>query len=500
MPPPFTPPLCAVFADEPTSGLDSDMAYQVVKMMKAFAASGRTVLSTIHQPSSETYSLFNKLLLMWHGRTVYYGSREGAVAYFAQFGPKYACPQYTNPADFFIKMLAVVQGDARYEEVLAIAEAWETSELAKSHAARAPPTLGEGTGVAAPQVPAVGKLAALNDGGDAAEAGKAGPQADNSAFDKIQKEDTAAFRVEWTRQFGILFDRALTNTWRDPILTKVRMGQTLFIGILAGLIYLQVENNQLLPQNLNGAIFFILINQSFSGLFGVIQTFPLERPIFQREHESGAYSVSAYYWSKTCADFLFQIFFPTLFVAIGKDPPPVIRCLQFSHFPPFAAYWMIGITDSASDWLVFTGIVLLAANVAISLGYLISTAVPSVDVALAVAPVVILPFLLFGGLFVNTASIPDWLAWAEYMSWFRYAFNACAEIVWKDRVINCDALINGVPDPEKCPFTSGQQVLDISFSERDFAVDIGVLSGMVVLYRFLAFLALYLRTRGKQNE
>ncbi len=295
------------------------MAYQVVKMMKAFAASGRTVLSTIHQPSSETYSLFNKLLLMWNGRTVYYGSREGAVGYFAQFGAKYTCPQYTNPADFFIKMLAVGPGDDRYEEVLAIAKAWETSELAKSHAARAPPLLSGGTGVAA-AAPASGKLEAT-DGGDAAESGKAIVAADNTAFEKIDKEDTQAFKVAWARQFNILFDRALTNTWRDPILTKVRMGQTLFVGILAGLIYLQIENNQLLPQNLNGAIFFILINQSFSGLFGVIQTFPLERPIFQREHESGAYSVSAYYWSKTCADFLFQIFFPIVFVAIGTCTP-----------------------------------------------------------------------------------------------------------------------------------------------------------------------------------
>ena len=295
------------------------MAYQVVKMMKAFAASGRTVLSTIHQPSSETYSLFNKLLLMWNGRTVYYGSREGAVTYFSQFGSKYTCPQYTNPADFFIKMLAVGPGDDRYEEVLNIAKVWETSELAKCHAARVPPMLGEGTGVATAAAPAGDKAAALSDGGDAAEAGKAMvPAADaNAAFERIEKEDTQVFKVGWTRQFSVLFDRAMTNTKRDPILTKVRLGQTLFIGILAGLIYLQVENDQLLPQNLNGAIFFILINQSFSGLFGVIQTFPLERPIFQREHESGAYSVSAYYWSKTCADFLFQIIFPVIFVAIG---------------------------------------------------------------------------------------------------------------------------------------------------------------------------------------
>ena len=43
-----------LFLDEPTSGLDTFMAYSVVKTLSNLAASGRTVISTIHQPSSET--------------------------------------------------------------------------------------------------------------------------------------------------------------------------------------------------------------------------------------------------------------------------------------------------------------------------------------------------------------------------------------------------------------------------------------------------------------
>ncbi|CAN0098628.1 unnamed protein product, partial [Discosporangium mesarthrocarpum] len=42
-----------LFADEPTSGLDSFMAEAVVAKLKALAESGRTVVATIHQPSSQ---------------------------------------------------------------------------------------------------------------------------------------------------------------------------------------------------------------------------------------------------------------------------------------------------------------------------------------------------------------------------------------------------------------------------------------------------------------
>ena len=52
------PPL--LFCDEPTSGLDSFHAENVVRNLKALAAKGKTVVCTIHQPSSQVYALFDR--------------------------------------------------------------------------------------------------------------------------------------------------------------------------------------------------------------------------------------------------------------------------------------------------------------------------------------------------------------------------------------------------------------------------------------------------------
>jgi ABC-type multidrug transport system ATPase subunit len=41
--------------DEPTSGLDSFKAIQIVKLLKKLARNGKTVISTLHQPSSESF-------------------------------------------------------------------------------------------------------------------------------------------------------------------------------------------------------------------------------------------------------------------------------------------------------------------------------------------------------------------------------------------------------------------------------------------------------------
>ena len=60
-----------ILFDEPTSGLDSFKAVQIVKLLKKLARSGKTVISTIHQPSSESFLLFDRLILMCDGNCVY---------------------------------------------------------------------------------------------------------------------------------------------------------------------------------------------------------------------------------------------------------------------------------------------------------------------------------------------------------------------------------------------------------------------------------------------
>lgn len=76
------PPL--MFCDEPTSGLDSFIALNVVQVLKGMAQSGKTVICTIHQPSSELYAMFDKLLLMAEGRVAFLGTPEEADLFFTE--------------------------------------------------------------------------------------------------------------------------------------------------------------------------------------------------------------------------------------------------------------------------------------------------------------------------------------------------------------------------------------------------------------------------------
>ena len=64
-----------LFLDEPTSGLDSAASFHVMsRIVKIARQDGRTVIASIHQPSSEVFELFSNLCLLSTGMTVYFGS------------------------------------------------------------------------------------------------------------------------------------------------------------------------------------------------------------------------------------------------------------------------------------------------------------------------------------------------------------------------------------------------------------------------------------------
>ena len=59
--------------DEPTSGLDSHTSLKIAKMIKQEASRGLTILATIHQPSSQIFYTFDRIILLADGFTIYNG-------------------------------------------------------------------------------------------------------------------------------------------------------------------------------------------------------------------------------------------------------------------------------------------------------------------------------------------------------------------------------------------------------------------------------------------
>lgn len=69
-----------LFLDEPTSGLDSAASYHVMsRIIKLAKQDHRTIVASIHQPSSEVFELFHNLCLLSSGKLVYFGPASTAI-------------------------------------------------------------------------------------------------------------------------------------------------------------------------------------------------------------------------------------------------------------------------------------------------------------------------------------------------------------------------------------------------------------------------------------
>jgi ABC-type multidrug transport system ATPase subunit len=101
-----------LFLDEPTTGLDSKSAQTVIKVVKRIARSGRAVICTIHQPNSELFFMFDRLLLLGAGGfQIYYGDVGRRAKTFIDYLSR--CPGVTpiqprvNPASWMLVELGV---------------------------------------------------------------------------------------------------------------------------------------------------------------------------------------------------------------------------------------------------------------------------------------------------------------------------------------------------------------------------------------------------------
>jgi len=302
------PPL--LFADEPTSGLDSFMAESLVTALQQLAAQGRTIICTIHQPSSEVYAMFDSILLLAEGRTAYMGYTADAIQYFDSLG--YPCPVNFNPADYFVHTLAIKPGD----EENCRKRVKEMCDAYSAHQAR--------------------------------ETEPETTEKQDSFEDDADAMRRSPYKASWCQQFRSLFWRSWLTNNRDSIVFKSRFINSIFIGLMTGLVYFQASGGQDGVQNVYGALFFFVSSTSYLQLYSVAFTFPEERVVFLREHHSGMYRTDVYFLSKTFAQAPQFFVGPLLSLSIG--------------------YWMMGLRADALRFFYAYGILALVAMAAVSFG------------------------------------------------------------------------------------------------------------------------------------
>ena len=416
--------------DEPCSGLDFSTSLILLKLLRRLAVvRTQAVVLTIHQPSTQLWERFDKVLVLDGGRTAYFGRADGMVAAFSTIGIEF--PHYYNPADFVLEVVTHAT-DAVRKSVHVMGAGSVDMELISSR-------LPEG-------------------GGGAMDA----------AATAALTETT--YQASWWRQFVLLARRAFVQN-RGDILSQITIVQTLVLAVVCGIIWWQVERTVDRIHDLVGLLFFGCIFWSFMPLFQSIQAFPAERSTVTRERAAGMYSLSAYTLAKTVAESPVQLVLPTMWGTI--------------------AYWMAGVSDSPVKFLVFLCILNIQVLGVQSVGLAFGAAFSNVAKALTTASTMLLSTLLAGGFYVKSDNLPEWFAPFQWLALLKYSWEAHVMIALDGDVFECKD--PGQPnDFGVCPVTRDDIVRFYSF-DLDPWVNILILIAFAVVMRTLAFVVLKLR-------
>ncbi|KAL2520125.1 ABC transporter G family member 25 [Forsythia ovata] len=422
--------------DEPTSGLDSTAAFRLVATLGSLAEKGKTIVTSVHQPSSRVYQAFDSVVVLSEGRCIYFGKGNEAMNYFESVG---FCPSFPmNPADF---LLDLANGVSHVDGIRDREKPNVRQNLVSSYNA-----------VLAPKV----KAACLDSTSMASK--------ETLIVGKNTKKSFVTSFSTWFDQFIILLQRNMKERKHETF-NSLRVFQVIAASLLAGFMWWHSDYRDI--QDRLGLLFFISIFWGVFPSFNAVFAFPQERAIFVKERASGMYTLSSYFMARITGDLPMEMILPTLFLAI--------------------AYWMTGLKPELSSFLltlmVLIGYVLVSQGLGLALGALIMDA----KQASTVVTVTMLAFVLTGGFYVH--KVPAFMSWFKYVSTTFYSYRLLINVQYGDgkqisSFLGCS--INNGRERASCKFVNQDIV-----GQMQPAMCVGILLIMFVGYRLLAYIALW---------
>ncbi|CAI0442001.1 unnamed protein product [Linum tenue] len=422
--------------DEPTSGLDSTTAQRIITTVKRLADGGRTVVTTIHQPSSRLYHMFDKVVLLSEGSPIYYGPASAALDYFSSIG--FATSMTVNPSDLLLDLANGIppdrnggdQGENMEKEQKLVRET-----LISAYEKNISTSL---------------KAELCN--------------LDVNSFSYIK--DTPArkntnseeWSTSWWHQFKVLFQRGLRER-RFESFNRLRIFQVISVAVLGGLLWWQTPTSHIGDRT--ALLFFFSVFWGFYPLYNAVFTFPQERRMLIKERASGMYHLSSYFLARTFGDLPLELALPTAFV--------------------FIIYWMGGLKPDPITFILSLIVVLYSVLVSQSLGLAIGAILMDIKQATTLASVTTLVFLIAGGYYVQ--QIPPFIVWLKYLSYSYYCYKLLLGVQYKeDDYYECS---KGV----LCRV--GDYPAIKSMGLDNLWMDVCVMALMLVGYRLIAYFALH---------
>ena len=433
-----------LFLDEVTTGLDATSAYQLVKTLKYLASKGRTVITTIHQPRSEIWGLFDNLVLLTGGCSIYAGPANESITHFDKLG--YPLPPFVNPAEHLIDLAAVDTRSPDREQssssrVQALKEAWLGQKR-----------MSNGIFLDADDLEHV-----KND----------------------EKKKPRQHQAGFSRQVRVQTARSLKTTFRDPLGLTGSIIETICLGVASGWVFYQLPETQAGIRSREGALYTVAALQGYLILLFETYRLTLDIELFDRERGEGVVGPFSFLISRRLSR-----------LCLEDIPVPLIFSVIY--------YFMVGFRAEPNQFFIFFGVVLIAQFIAVTLAMLCVALFRDYGRASLVGNLSYTIQTICSGFFIQSNQIPIYVRWLKYTAYVWYANGALVTNEFlahttdpQGQLYACPSL-GGTANPDCKTFTGLYIVQALGYPTNNWLWrPIVIILGYPVLFFFLSALVLY---------
>jgi len=332
--------------------------------VKSLARHGRTVVCTIHSPSSQSFRLFDTMYLLYEGACVFNGNPHSeAIPHFENCGFLFQVGDSVADYCVFITGGGTKGNTSGFDFVAA----YNDSRLATNTEK---------------------KILQLEQG-----AGKA-------VADTTPQPSFRPLKV--LHEVGVLLKYRGVSNYKDGEYLGQRLGDKIMLAlVMMSLFWKEAdETNANGVMNIGQFLLMMCILPAYGAAI-YVPSLVLERPLFFREYNDGCYHVVSYLLAKLIEEAVIAVFFGLFFTAV--------------------CFFGVGLNGS---YLVLFMTYYLSLQCGITLAFAVASVAPTMEAANAILPAYVTVGLFFIGSFITYGAMPDGWRWYSSLVHMRYAWTA----------------------------------------------------------------------------
>jgi ATP-binding cassette subfamily G (WHITE) protein 2 (PDR) len=389
--------------DNSTRGLDSANAVEFCKTLRLSSEFfGTTPMVAIYQAPGAAYDLFDKVIVLYEGRQIFFGGIHEAKKYFEDLG--FDCPDRQTDADFLTSMTSAQERVVR--------KGWE------SRVPRSPDEFAA-CWKASPQRERL--LLQIDEfdrkypfGGESTELFAA-----SRKDQKAKGQRTASpYTLSYAQQVKLCLWRGFQRLIGDPSLTFTQLFGNFIMSLVIGSLFFNLDDGTDSFYSRGALLFFAILMNAFGSALEIL-TLYAQRPIVEKHSRYALYHPSAEAFASMLTDL----------------PYKVLNAIIFN----LTLYFMTNLRREPGAFFFFLLISFFLTLTMSMLFRTIASVSRTLSQAMAPAAILILAIVIFTGFTIPTRYMLGWSRWINYLDPVAYGFEALMINEFHGRDYPCSA-------------------------------------------------------------